>query len=159
LSAKGVQLYRQESDAVQTLLVGEGHLLELMASDASLPHVLGRICNALDVQVGNVVSLVLFSDDNEHFAHTIAQSAALCGLSVFSCTAILSLSGDLLGTFEVYCCFQRSPTSSESNLIEQATHLAALAIQCHNHEQDSKSFPFHRRAQRGEPFARDPVQN
>ena len=140
---------------MQTLLVGEGHLLELMASDASLPHVLGRICNALDVQVGNVVSLVLFSDDDEHFAHTIVQSAALCGLSVFSCTAILSLSGDLLGTFEVYCCFQRSPTSTEINLIEQAADLAALAIQCHR---TPKVFPSIE-GRKGESFRERPVQN
>lgn len=136
-------MYRQESDTRQTLLVGDGHLLKLISTGAPLPYVLDEICSALDVQVGNVVSLVLFLDDDEHFMHTIAQNAAQFGLSVFCSTAILSRSDELLGTFEMYCCFPRGPTPSESKLIERATHLAALAIQRHNHEQDSGSFSFH----------------
>jgi hypothetical protein len=136
-------LYRQESDIIQTPLVGEGHLVELISTGAPLTHVLDKLCTALDVQVGDVVSLVLFSDDDEHYVHTIAQKAAQFGLFLFCSTAILSLSEELLGTFEMYCCFPRSPNPSESKLIERATHLAALAIQCHNYEQDSESFSLH----------------
>jgi hypothetical protein len=136
-------LHRQESDTRQTLLIGDGHLLELIFTGAPLRYVLDKICTALDVQVGNVVSLVLFLDDDEHFMHTIAQNAAQFGLSVFCCTAILSRSDELLGTLEMYCCFPRGPTPSESKLIARATHLAALAIQRHNHEQDSASLSLH----------------
>jgi hypothetical protein len=133
-------MYRHESDNMQTLLAQEGHLLELISSGAPLPQVLDQVCAALDVQVGNVVSLVLFPDDEEHIVHTIASTAAEFGLSVFSRTAILSPSEELFGTLEIYCCFPRAPAPSEDTLIQRATHLAALAIQHHYHGRDSGNF-------------------
>ncbi len=136
-------MYRQESGNMHTLLAGEGHLLELISSGAPLPQVLDKVCTALDVQVGNVVSLVLFPDDEEHFVHTIANTAAEFGLSVFSRTAILSPSEELFGTFEIYCCFPRTPAPSEDRLIQRATHLAALAIQHHYHGRDPGNFSLH----------------
>ena len=132
-------MYPQESDTIQTLQFGEGHVLELISTGAALPDVLDEICTAFDVQMGNVVSLVLFLDDDEHFTHTTAQYAAQCGLSLFSCTAILSPSDELLGTFEMYSCFPRGPTRNENMLIERATYLAALAIQLYDHAPDSGS--------------------
>jgi hypothetical protein len=138
-TARGFALYPQESDIIQTLQFGEGHVLELISTGAPLSHVLSNICTALDVQMGNVVSLVLFLDDDEHFMHTIAQHAAQFGLSVFSCTAILSPSDELLGTFEIYSCFPRGPTHNERKLIERATNLATLAIQLYYREPDSGS--------------------
>jgi hypothetical protein len=131
-------LYPQESDTIQILHFGEGHVLELISTGAALPDVLEKICTALDVQMGNVASLVLSSDDGEHFTHTIAQYAAECGLFLFSCTGILSPSDELVGIFEVYSCFRRSPTLNENALIERATHLAALAIQLYDHAPDSQ---------------------
>ena len=136
-------MYRQESDNMQTLLPGEGHLLELISTGAPLPQVLNKVCTALDVQVGNVVSLVLFPDDEEHTAHTIANTAAEFGLSVFSRTAILSPSEEMFGTLEIYCCFPRTPAPSEDRLIQRATHLAGLAIQHHYHGRDSGNFSLH----------------
>jgi hypothetical protein len=70
------------------LLVGERSLLDLISTGAPLAHVLDMICAAFDLQMGNVVSLVLLSDDEEHTTLTIAQSAAHFGLSVFRCVAI-----------------------------------------------------------------------
>ena len=134
-------MYPQESDTIQILHFGEGHVLELISAGATLPDVLDKICTALDVQMGNVASLVLSLDDDEHFTHTIAQYAAECGLSVFSCTAILSPSDELVGIFEVYSCFRRSPTLNENMLIERATYLAALAIQLYDHAPDSERPP------------------
>jgi hypothetical protein len=130
----------QESDGMQTLLAGEGHLLELISTGVPLPQVLNKVCTALDVQLGNVVSLVLLPDNEEHTAHTIANTAAEFGLSVFSRTAILSPSEELFGTFEIYCCFLRTPAPSEDKLIQRATHLAALAIQHHYHGRDPGNF-------------------
>jgi hypothetical protein len=127
-------MYRQESDNAQTLLAGEGQLLELISEGAPLPQVLDKVCTALDVQVGNVVSLVLFPDDKEHTLHTVAQSAAEFGLTPFSCTAILSPSEEFFGTLEIYCCFPRKPNLNESELIERAAHLASLAIQHYYHD-------------------------
>jgi hypothetical protein len=132
-------MYRQESDNVQTFFAGEGQLLELIVEGAPLQEVLDKLCTALDVQVGNVVSLVLFPEDQEHTLHTIAQRAATFGLSAFSCTAILSPNEEFFGTLEMYCCFTREPNPSESKLIERATHLAALAIQNYNHDVDAES--------------------
>lgn len=132
-------MYRQESDNTQTLLAGEGQVLELISEGAPTPQVLDRICMALDSQVGNVVSLVLFPDDEEHKLHTIEQSAATFGLTAFSCTALLSPSQEFFGTLEVYCCFPRTPTLSESVVIERAAHLAVLAIQLHNRDVDTES--------------------
>ena len=132
-------MYPQESDTIQILQFGEGHVRELISTGAALPDVLAKICTALDVQMGSVASLVLSLDDDEHFTHTIAQYAAECGLSVFSCTAILSPSDEPVGIFEVYSCFRRGPTLNENMLIERATCLAALAIQLYDHAPDSES--------------------
>jgi hypothetical protein len=150
-------MFPQESDTIPTVLAGESSLLDLISTDAPLTEVLNKICAALDVQMGNVVSLVLCADADEHFTHTIAQSAKQFGLFVFSCSAILSVSEDLLGTLEVYCCFRGNPTPSESNLIEQAAHLAALAIQCHHHQQNSGSAPFHRKGAEGRATRERPL--
>ena len=136
-------MYRQQSDDMQTLLAGEGHLLELISTGAPLPQVLNKVCTALDVQVGNVVSLVLLADDESHTAHNIANAAVEFGLSVFSRTAILSPREELFGTLEVYCCFPRTPAPREDRLIQRAAYLAALAIQNHYRGRDSGSFSLH----------------
>jgi GAF domain-containing protein len=134
-------LYRHQADDIGTQLTGEGQLLELISTGAPLSLVLDKISTAFDLVVGNVVSVVLFPEDEEHCTHLIAESAALFGLSIFCCAAVLSPRGELLGTFEVYSCILRSPTPSESRLLERATQLAALAIESHNHDRDSDSFP------------------
>jgi hypothetical protein len=142
-AAKGVSLHRRQSDDIQTLMAGEGRVLEMISTGAPLSLVLDNIGTALDLEVGDVVSVILLTDDEEHFTHSIAQSAALFGLTVVSRTAILSVSGELLGMIEVYGCLSRGPTSSESKLIDRATQLAALAIQSHTEVQDSENLPFH----------------
>jgi len=134
-------MYRQESGNMQTWLAGEGQLLELISKGAPLPHVLDKVCTALDMQVGNVVSLVLLSDDEEHTLHTIAHSAAKFGLTAFSCTPILSPNDEFFGTLETYCCFPREPTPSDSEFIERAAYLAALAIQQYNHDVETEDWP------------------
>jgi hypothetical protein len=131
------------------LLVGERSLLDLISTGAPLAHVLDMICAALNLQMGNVVSLVLLSDDEEHATLTSAQSAAHFGLSVFRCAAIVSPSEELLGTLEVYCCVPGTPTPSDDKLIARTAHLAALAIQGHIHERDSGSLSFHRNGATG----------
>lgn len=136
-------MYRQESDDIQTLLPGEGHLLDLISAGAPLPQVLNKVCAALDLQVGNVVSLVLLADDENHTAHNIANAALEFGLSVFSRTPILSPREELFGTLEVYCCFPRTPAPREDRLIQRAAHLAALAIQNHHRGRGSSNFSRH----------------
>lgn len=132
-------MYRQESDNVQTFLAAEGQLLELISEGAPLPQILDRVCTAIDVQLGNVISLVLLPDDAEHTLHTFEQSAVTFGLTPFSCKPILSTQEEFLGTLETYCCFPRKPSLPESELIERAVHLAALAIQNFKHDMDTES--------------------
>lgn len=133
-------MYPHESDTIPTVLVGESRLLELISTNAPLPGVLNKICAALDVQLGNVVSLVLSAEDNEHSLHRLADQASLFGLFVFCCSAILSPREQLLATLETYCCCERTPTASEASLIRRASQIAALAIQQHEHELDPWHF-------------------
>ncbi len=133
-------MYRQESDTIPTVLIGESRLLDLISSNAPLPEVLNKICAALDTQLGNVVSLILSAEDNEHSLHRLADQAALFGLFVFCCSAVLSSEDQLLATLETYCCCARTPTHSEASLIQRASQLAALAMQRHGQKQDQWTF-------------------
>jgi hypothetical protein len=153
-------MYRQESDNLQTLLAVEGQLLEMISAGAPLPQVLDKLCTALDVQLVNVVSLVLLPDDGEHILHKIAHSAANFGLTLFSCVAILSPGQVFLGTLETYCCFPRKPALSETELIDRAVGLAALAIQYYNHDLDTEGCSVDRMgATRGRHCERPPSTN
>ena len=130
----------KDSATLPTALFNEGQLLELIYAGAPLPQVLDRVCTALDVQVGNVMTVVLLPDDEEHTLHTIAEDAAEFGLHAFSCTAILSPTTEFLGTLEMYCCFPRMPNSEEEKLIQRAAHLSSLAIQQHYRLMDREYF-------------------
>jgi hypothetical protein len=125
---------RQDSSTMQALLHGESDLLQLIFDGTPLPQVLDRICAAVDRQVGNVVSLVLFPDGKEHALRAIGETVAHYGLFVFSCAAILSPDGELFATFETYSCVPRSPTLGEAALVERAAYLSTLAFQNRNHE-------------------------
>lgn len=131
-------LHRQGSDKKETLLRGEKSILELISMGASLPGVLNKLCAAIDLQIGNVVSVILPADDQE--LHTITHSAVQFGLHVFWSASIPLRNEDVLGFLQMYCCVSRCPTPFELRLIERATHLAALAIQRHNDEEDFESF-------------------
>ncbi len=148
-------MHRQDSGTVQPVLEGEGRLLKLISRGAPLTHVLDALCASLNLQVGNVVSLVLFSDDEEHCRHTIEQYAAQYGLFVFCCAAILSPSEELLGTFEVYCCFPQIPTLSEIKLIERATEIAHSQFNVTIKNRTQKVFPSIGRAKWGVAFGRN----
>lgn len=129
-------------DPVQTLLAAEEQLLDLISTGASLSYVLDKVCTALDVQVGNIASVVFLLQDEEHVSHELALNAALFGLSSFCSTAIPSQSGELLGTFEIYCCCPRTPSRFEQNLIERAAQIASLAIELHIHAVASNAYTF-----------------
>jgi hypothetical protein len=125
------------------LLEGEERLLELIAAHTPLAQVLNKVCTALDVQLGHVVSLVFSPQDAEHVDQTTAHTASHFGLFVFCRTCIVSRSEELLGIFEVYCCCSRNPTPSERRLIQRAAQLAALAIECQDPEWNSGNVFFH----------------
>ncbi|GAC1682898.1 MAG: hypothetical protein PVS2B2_22000 [Candidatus Acidiferrum sp.] len=122
----------QVSDTLQTLVSGEGHLLELISQGAPLPTLLDKLCTAVDGQVGDIGSLILLPDDDDIYINAVALSAVYFGFSIFRSADIFSRSGDLLGTFKTYCRTPRTPTPGELKLFNRATSIAALAIQRHS---------------------------
>jgi hypothetical protein len=115
---------------------GERQILELISLGAPLAGILNRLCIAIDVQIGDVISLVSLTDEQENHFCSVTRRALQVGLNVFSSTGILSPDQTLLGTLEIYACEPRRPTPHENELIERVNHLAAIALQHHADEQD-----------------------
>lgn len=114
---------------IQYRLTGEKLLLESIFARAPLARLLNEICNALDRQIGNVVSLVSLAGDGEGDPSAMGMNAALFGLSTFCCEPVLGDHDEALGSLEMYCCVPRCPSAGEFKLIERAKCLAAIAIQ------------------------------
>src|ERR1700730_448217 len=133
-----ISLRRQFSGKKGALLPGEKSILELISMGAPLPGVLNRLCGAIDLQIGNVVSVILPADGQE--LHTVTRRAVQFGLKVLWSASIPLRNENVLGSLQVYCCVRRSPTPFEVQLIERVTRLAALAIQRHNGEQEFEKF-------------------
>jgi hypothetical protein len=125
--------HRRRNGTSRRLLVREEQIVELISLGAPLPGILNKLCNTIDVQIGNVVSLVLLPDEPNQDLLSIAHLATECGLSVFSSRSILSSQGGLLGTLQIYSCDQRHPNSDEERLITQVVYLAAVALQRDEH--------------------------
>jgi hypothetical protein len=127
--------YRHGNDNKRAQLAGEGQILELISLGAPLPGVFNRLCAAIDVQIGNVVSILSLPDQDENHSCAITQSAMRMGLSIFWSNGIFSPDGALLGTIMIYACDSRQPTPREHKLIERMSHLATIALQRHEDEQ------------------------
>jgi hypothetical protein len=123
-------------DDSRSQLVGEGSILELISLGGRLPGILNRLCIAIDVQIGNVVSLVVLPNAEEDQLGPLTKTAMQVGLNVFSSTGILSPDKSLLGTFHIYCCDQRRPTRQECELIGRVVQLAAIALQRNRDKED-----------------------
>jgi len=132
-------LRRQFSGRKETLLRGESSILELISVGAPLPAVLNRLCAAVDLQIANLVSVITLPDDQEHDLPTVTERAVRFGLHVFWSASIPLRNEAALGWLEMYGCVSRGPSPLELKLIERVTHLAALAIQRHNDEEDFES--------------------
>jgi hypothetical protein len=128
---------RQSSRKKVPLLYAEKSILELISMGAPLPGVLNNLCAALDLQIGNVISVILPADDQD--LPTITHNALQFGLHVFWSASIPLRNEDVLGSLQMYCCISRSPIRMELQLIERVTHLAALAIRRHNNEENVES--------------------
>ncbi|MGC2495681.1 hypothetical protein [Candidatus Binatus sp.] len=115
---------------------GERRILELISLGAPLAGILNQLCIAIDVQIGDVISLVSLANEEENHVCSVTQRAVEVGLDVFSSTGILAVDQTLLGTLEIYGCEPRRPTASEYELIERVSHVAAIALQRHADEQD-----------------------
>jgi hypothetical protein len=122
------KVHRNFDDKIQYLLGAEERLLQSISTRASLPGVLNGICSALDCQIGNVVSLISLPGDDASDLAEIAMNAALFGLYTFCSEGVVAENDELLGSLEMYCSVPRSPSASESQWIERAKCLAAIAI-------------------------------
>jgi hypothetical protein len=116
----------------QFLLKAEEQILQSISGRAPLPELLNRICSALDIQIGNVVSLISLPGDDADELTAIAGNAALFGLYAFCSGSVVDESDELLGSLEMYCSIPRRPSDSEFQLIERAMCLAAIAIKLGN---------------------------
>jgi len=152
-------LYRHSNDNRRSQLAGERDLLELISLGAPLPGILNKLCNAIDVQIGDVISLVLLPNGEENHLCSITQGAMQVGLNVFSSTGILSRDKTLLGTLEIYGCDPRRLTPLEFQLIERVIHLAAIALQRHEDQVNFERPSRRSRSRIGEAFERPPFIN
>lgn len=131
----------QPTDILQTLLYEEGRLLEMISTGAALETILKELCSALDAQIGKVTSLISLPEEVEEFQSIAPPSPSHFGFSDFYCTEIVSRSGYLLATLEMYCCIPRTPTSSEIVLIDRAMQIARRAILRDDPEEEPAELP------------------
>jgi len=120
--------HRYSQDRIQYLLKTEAQILRSISARAPITKILNEICNALDCQIGNLVSLISVPGDDAINTDDIARNAALFGLYIFFSVGIGSESGGQLGSLQMYCCVSRAPSPREFQLIERAACLAAVAI-------------------------------
>ena len=117
----------------QASLAGEKGVLELIAVNAPLSIVLNDLCTAIDIQIGNVVSVIsLPNGEDDHDCLAVALRARRFGLNVFWSSNIPLRDEKPLGFFEMYCCVELMPSPFELQLIRKATELAELAILNHH---------------------------
>jgi hypothetical protein len=128
--------HRHCQDNKCALLAAEGQILESISLGMPLPEIFNRLCAAIDVQIGNVVSILSLPGEDENHFCSITQSAMRLGLDVFWFNGIFSRDGALLGTIKIYACDSRLPTPHEHKLIERTSHLAAIALQRREDERD-----------------------
>jgi hypothetical protein len=129
LATSYLPLHGRGTGKKQTQLLGEKNILDSISTGTPLPEVLNNLCIAIDLQIGNIVSVMLLPDDTERDFKTIARGALQFGLHLYWSADIPFGDEEVLGSFEMYCCIPRAPTALELKLIQRATHLAALAIQ------------------------------
>jgi hypothetical protein len=126
------RLRRSSDDKIQYLLRAEEQLLRSISARIPLREVLDRICSALDLQIGNIYSLICLPDDDATDHAAIARVAAHFGLHTFCSAGVVAQNDELLGSLEMYCCVPRRPSAREFQLIERATCIAGIAIKRHN---------------------------
>src|SRR5947209_8770163 len=96
-----------------------------------LDRILQKICEAVNCEIGNIVSVILLADAHCEEIANIGKSAAVFGLHRFLSAAVVGGDDEVLGSMEMYCCMPRRPCLNEIRVIERATCLAAIAIKRH----------------------------
>jgi hypothetical protein len=70
-------------------------------------------CNALDCQIGNVVSFISLPGNDAKELAAIALKAEVFGLYTFCSEGVVAENDELLGSLEMYCSVPRSPSAAE----------------------------------------------
>jgi hypothetical protein len=130
--ANGTDERLRDGDEVRFLLRREKQILQSIAVDMPVPELLDGICNALDCEIGDVVSQVSLLDEDATELDATAKKARHLGLHMFCSTGVMAENGELLGILEMYCCKHRGPSPQDLGLIERAACLAAMAIESGN---------------------------
>jgi len=123
---------RNSGSEIEHLLRTEEQILDSISGRAPLPEILHKICDALNLEMGNLISFFSIPTDHATDLAAIASSAELFGFYKFCSTDVVDGNGELLGSLEMYCSVPRSPFLSDAPLIERAACLAAVAITRHN---------------------------
>jgi hypothetical protein len=126
---KELWLSRNCTDNKYGSLAQERQILEMIVLGAPLAATLNRLCSVIDIEIGDVVSVVSLADEEGVHFCAKAQTAMQVGLTLFSSTDILSRSRTLLGTLEIYGCDPRLPTALETQVIQRVARLTAIALQ------------------------------
>lgn len=121
---------RHFEKSIQYLLTSEPRILQSISARESVPQILNEICNALNFEVPNIVSLITLRELDRANTVDATRSAALFGLHIFFSAGIVAENGETLGSMEMYCCYDRcEPSPRELQIIERAACLAAIAVE------------------------------
>jgi hypothetical protein len=128
---------RRDSGAeIQYVLRAEEQILHSISARIPLTDILNKICDSLNSEMGNMISLVSLPNDDDTCVANIVKSAGIFGLYKFCSAAVVGGNREALGSIEMYTCIPRRPFLNEIRLIERAACLAAVAIKCHNEADD-----------------------
>jgi len=117
-------------------LRAEEQLLHSISARIPLAEILQKICDALNSEFGNVISLASLPNDDADGLAAIVKGAGIFGLHKFCSAPVVGGNDEALGSIEMYCGVPRRPFLGEICLIERATCLAAVAIKRHNATRD-----------------------
>src|SRR5260370_2497584 len=102
-------LQRNSGRDIQYLLRGEEQLLQAISARAPLAEVLHKICDALDSEIGNMMSVIALLNDDAAGLEAIAKSASLFGLHKFCSANVVGGTDESLGPLPTYIRPPRPP--------------------------------------------------
>src|SRR5260370_7947778 len=114
-------LQRNSGRDIQYLLRGEEQLLQAISARAPLAEVLHKICDALDSEIGNMMSVIALLNDDAAGLEAIAKSASLFGLHKFCSANVVGGNNESLGSLRMYTTLPPPPSFHHSQFITLAT--------------------------------------
>lgn len=124
----GVNADIEDRKRAETLLAGEKQLLEMVASGRSLRDVLRALCAMVEGVVPECICDVHVVDRSGS-TWSVRAHASRDGMKVASSTPIRSRAGGVLATLCIYQREQSRSTTDHQDTIGRATHLASIAIE------------------------------